>query len=202
MTYKCLNFIVLLFLSLGITAQTAATRKINREKCSEEKKVANPATNVKFEKPVITIKGNDLNTPSATHYQWYFNGNPIASSNTSTIKALNYGYYSVMIKNEKGDSAISDSINITSTNVPSNKDSEDITMYPNPINKEVKISIPKEDKGKLSLIDADGNKINEIKLSGDKTEHLFSLEDLSSGLFMIVYTNEKGKSKINSIIKL
>ena len=44
--------------------------------------------------------------------------------------------------------------------------------------------------------------ITEENLDGFATEKTFKMENCKPGLYMVVYTNEKGKSKLNSIIKL
>ena len=152
--------------------------------------------------PVISIQGNTLTATLSNSYQWILNGSEIPSANSENFDIVISGYYSVLIEDQNSCRVKSDSIYFSTTGLTTVKDINDISIYPNPTSREITIQLDKKKKGKLSLINADGEKLKELKIIGDTDKYSIELENYPAGLYMVVFTDEKGKSVLNSIIKL
>jgi hypothetical protein len=82
------------------------------------------------EAPIITLSNGVFSTNSPGIYQWYLNGNPIPSANTSSLEATTSGEYSLEITNENGCSATSEFVNYTGIDAI---ESELLSLFPNPV---------------------------------------------------------------------
>ncbi len=152
--------------------------------------------------PVISIQGNTITAPPSNSYQWQLNGAEIPSANSMTFDIAVSGYYSVLIEDQNNCRVTSDSVYYSANGLKTTNETEDISIYPNPASREITVQLDPKEKGKLSLINADGEKLSEIKIMGDTDKHSIGLENYPAGLYMIVFTNDKGRSMLNSIIKL
>jgi hypothetical protein len=152
--------------------------------------------------PVISIQGNTITAPTSNSYQWQLNGAEIPSANSMTFDIAVSGYYSVLIEDQNNCRVTSDSVYYSANGLKTTNETEDISIYPNPASREIIVQLDPKEIGKLSLINADGEKLSEIKIMGDTDKHSIGLENYPAGLYMIVFTNDKGRSTLNSIIKL
>lgn len=85
--------------------------------------------------PPMYQNGDTLGTIFGSNFQWYLNNNPIAASNSQTIKINTSGYYSVKVESLNGDTLSSGNhyFNNIVTDLPDSKtNSSDLLVYPNP----------------------------------------------------------------------
>jgi hypothetical protein len=85
------------------------------------------------EKPVITRNETTLTSSSSTGNQWYLNNQPITGATQQTHICTQNGQYFVLVTNQYGCSAISESISITNVSIAERTDGNaSIAVYPNP----------------------------------------------------------------------
>jgi hypothetical protein len=115
---------------------------------------------------------------------------PETAINARAVLALTKGlkYMRYPYDLEGGDRR---SIPIANNNATS-KNASMLSVYPNPANDEVKISISKLEKGNniLKIFNAQGSLIQEIKLTESTLELFYSVKQYTSGLYLFMLVNE------------
>lgn len=92
--------------------------------------------------PVITQSGTTLSTTqSFVTYQWFENGNPIASATSQQYSPTVNGIYSVQVTNSYGCDAMSAPYTYLTVETNQVKEPESIVVYPNPASDELFIKI-------------------------------------------------------------
>lgn len=79
----------------------------------------------------VTINGDTMTAINGVTYQWYFNGEAIVGATGNQYIATQNGNYAVVITDNNGCGASSNSINMTRTDIGIAVE-RDITVYPNP----------------------------------------------------------------------
>ena len=156
---------------------------------------ANPAI------PLITLSGNELSSTQNFQYQWYYNNASIPSENGQTFMAFLEGEYKVAVMNSDQCSSQSNTIYFSTTGIEEDKYMKDLSVFPNPTVNNVQIRIPTNSTGNLKLISADGKLLLEKNIEIQTRNFNLDLSNYESGIYMIVYVNEKGKLTQRTIIK-
>lgn len=133
--------------------------------------------------PTITQNGNQLQSSSATSYQWYLNGNPIPGATSQSYTPSQSGSYTVQITDAKGCTATSNSFNYTTTAGSIPKDDE-VVIYPNPTNGNV-LTIKTSLNGKVGyqIMDLTGKIVQNGDLSNNET--IIKVDSLIEGMYFI-----------------
>ena len=82
--------------------------------------------------PVISQSGSVLTSTVATTYQWYLNGSPIVGETSQTYSVTANGSYTVLTSNAAGCEEISAPWIVTTTDIASLQNSNEVNIYPNP----------------------------------------------------------------------
>lgn len=143
----------------------------------------NPLPNVS-----VTINGNQLEaTNGFVSYLWYFNGLPISGATSNTYIPTQAGNYYVEVIDSNGCENLSAIVNYN----PSTGIKEDlvsnIEIYPNPSREYVWIKTPIPTQ--VIITELSGRKIMEFKI---ENEFKLDLSELSNGIYLVQYLNNKG----------
>jgi zinc-dependent metalloproteinase lipoprotein len=105
--------------------------EISTASCPGARAAVTGTINADPAKPKIsTGNGVELTATTATSYQWYLNGTPIAGATSQTYTIKEKGSYTVIIKDANGCSAVSDAFLATGISTLENEVTMDI--FPNP----------------------------------------------------------------------
>lgn len=137
-------------------------------------------------KPTITQTDNVLMSSSAIKNQWYLNGNPIPNANTQSYTMTTSGVYQVGVTNGSGCETMSETADITTGLYEIEK--SDITISPNP--SKDNITVEGATKGKIEIVNLQGQLIKSVNVSDNKTN--IDISDLSSGVYSLMFTSNKG----------
>ncbi|MBK8339511.1 MAG: hypothetical protein IPK99_05630 [Flavobacteriales bacterium] len=125
--------------------------------------------------PDIVPNGSELCAyPAGNSYQWYFNGQPIAGSDTTCIDASTPGLYTLAV--DYGLPCQIPSEGFLATGLPTVEDAFDVGILPVPASQRVRFQWPGTAKGIWSVIDANGRSI----AWGQVTEQRVHDQDVSS----------------------
>jgi hypothetical protein len=145
--------------------------------------------------PTINFIGGGLITVPAANYQWYFNGEPIDSTDAQYHNPDTTGYYSVEVFSEEGCSYLSEEVYVDHSQIIELKKNE-FVLLPNPFVD--KFHIIKSDFIQVDIIVSDlSGKI--VYRSADITQdNLFISVDMSgaeSGVYLLtLYYDDNFKS--------
>jgi hypothetical protein len=133
--------------------------------------------------------GSTLTYFSGSHYQWYFNGVPMASSDTTSIQMLQTGCYRAYSwwTNYECGSFSSDSVCIIINDIADAGNNEPVRVFPNPSHGEFSISAAKgvHERTLVILTDAIGRKIMEKVWERDDEKINFNTTALSPGIYTL-----------------
>ncbi len=82
--------------------------------------------------PLISQSGSMLTSTFATTYQWYLNGSPIVGATSQTYAIAANGSYTVVTSNSAGCQETSAPWVVTTTDIASLQNVNEIDVYPNP----------------------------------------------------------------------
>lgn len=146
--------------------------------------------------PIITVNGTQLtcsNSPNCI-YQWLVNGYPLPNATSQTYVADSTGsnfYYSVMVTNPSGCSAVSDSVLIT-TGIQTLSDFSVFQLYPNPNNGTFTVHFLSQTAKHAQIICTNllGEKIyeREFSLINNELKAEIGLPALAKGLYLMSLT--------------
>lgn len=140
-------------------------------------------------KPTIFPNGTFLTSTNAATYQWFLNSTVIDGANSRTLSADEPGYYSVLVSNTSGCSALSDSVYIAITGIGKPEDLNKLTVFPNPSTGMFTISINDRltKTAHLTVSDLTGKILIETLVEGSngKLKETVNLENFSEGVYML-----------------
>jgi hypothetical protein len=143
-----------------------------------------------------TIQGDSSITalPIDMSYQWInCSDNSIIVSATNQILEPMSGSYAVIVTNSAGCSDTSTCVNISNTaNLNENDLNGLISIFPNPSSDFITISLPENNSFEILISDVNGKLIQEI--STYKNSEMISVSNLESGIYMISFQSESGKT--------
>jgi hypothetical protein len=142
----------------------------------------------------VTLQGDTTATafPADMSYQWLNceTGAMITSATNQIIQPIG-GDYQVIVSNSFGCTDTTSCVTITNfANLSENDFSNLISIYPNPSNDLIYISLPENQTFKLNLCDVNGKVLSTIN-SGKAIETV-SLVNFESGVYFIQFENELG----------
>jgi hypothetical protein len=133
-------------------------------------------------KPIIEMRSNKLVSTPATAYQWYLNSEEITGANSESYIPLVSGYYQVLITDSAGCSSISDSTQVTLTNV-NNINTRSGSIYANDKVLYVKLANNDFINGGLSIINSHGKIILSKNISSN--DFSINLFDIAAGIYFV-----------------
>jgi len=136
--------------------------------------------------PVITQNGSDLQTSSASSYQWYLDGNLLVGATSQTYTPLQNGNYTVLVTDISGCSATSLPFNVTWMGVNEIEQDNFIALYPNPANDKITIETAKFSQIQISNIHS--QLIKTLVTNGQKTK--IDISSFPCGVYVVEVKSE------------
>lgn len=151
--------------------------------------------------PTITYSNSEMKTGVYSTYQWYRDGNPISGATNQTyLPEGQVGSYTVKVTNSFGCEGTSSAYIIDNTGLSVNK-IEKISVYPNPIYKDEKLTIElssmTENNTKFVLYDMTGSVLLSKQIN--KASTILTLPMLEKGMYFISFY---GQNKTLKNLKL
>lgn len=147
--------------------------------------------------PIITENSGVLNSNYTTGNQWYLNGNAIIGAIGQQYQPFVEGLFQVSYNNGNGCFSFSDEYLFTDTGNEENISKNEISIYPNPFEKEFSINIDQESN--LEIFDIKGSLIfQKNNISKKQTIQVNSLE---KGVYLLQLNTGNDKTMRKLIIK-
>lgn len=135
--------------------------------------------------PTIIWSGTSFKTqPNYFSYQWLINNTIITGANDSIYVPLINGDYSVQVIDSNGCGNTSAIFNFILTNAFSSCQNG-IQIFPNPTHSAFTINFPNKNQNTLILIDLNGKKILEKKLSENTLSETINISHLATGVYQL-----------------
>lgn len=148
----------------------------------------------------VSVNGNVLTSFNATSYQWYFNGNAIPGATSSTYVATSSGSYYVVITDQNGCRAQSNSVELSVTGIEAIAPDE-FDVFPNPLASEGAWNLMTGKSwlgASVRVYDAAGKLVFETVVIDSKTSVKF---DAAQGMYVLELKN--GNKRIEEkLVKL
>ena len=147
-----------------------------------------------FSNPNISANGNQLNVSPANSiliYQWFWNGNPINNSDTSSIAVDSAGVYTVLVSDTSGCFSITSAPFVYVGMEETINSLNGWSIYPNPTNETVFIKQPKQLYGKheIRILNTEGRTVC-IETADFTNEKSYTLkENLPGGSYFVYITD-------------
>ena len=143
--------------------------------------------------PTVTTNGTFLTSSFATAYQWMFNSTPVINANNQTYFAAHTGYYSVVITDANGCTAVSDSVYIGITGINNTTNESEWSVYPNPSKGIFNIHFDRHEMNhpQLEVTDITGKVlIHSQPLQSIQGTATIDLQHFSNGVYFLKITDE------------
>jgi hypothetical protein len=137
--------------------------------------------------PVVVQDGNTLSVDATSGIQWYLNGSPIAGANGPQYTPTASGDYSVIVSNGSCESAMSNTIGYTVTQLIE-EEMIGILLYPNPAMEFIQLSTPLVEGFDWSLYNALGQCL--AKGHSAKSKMQLSVAQFEKGVYSLVIVGE------------
>ncbi|MFY8133280.1 MAG: T9SS type A sorting domain-containing protein, partial [Bacteroidia bacterium] len=141
--------------------------------------------------PSISRNGNVLSTNATAGIQWYYNGNIIAGSTSSTININQNGLYYVVVTNAAGCSSTSLTLQVTGVGIGENGMSS-LSLYPNPTAQGVTVVLPEMNRlgGFVTVTDLQGKVLHRMEVEKGVNRVYIDLETLVSGMYLVIFQGD------------
>lgn len=154
-----------------------------------------PGSNVpklKYNNPILTCTGNGV-------FEWYKSNVLIPGPTGNDYQPTVSGSYKTRITDARGCKRFSNSVNAVVTDVENNLNAS-LSVFPNPARELIQISagLPVEN---LQILHLNGKIVRHEKVQWPAGDHLISLKDLPSGLYILSLTTPAGKSQFRLLIE-
>ncbi len=146
----------------------------------------------------ITVDGDLLTASEGESYQWYLNGELIVGATDQEYSITESGDYSVEVIRDDSCLTISDAQ--TLVGVYEQLLSEEIRLYPNPMNNSTTIEFRNAGNRTVRILDATGKRVRSFE-DVSNSSITFLRGDLASGNYMVMITSENTVSRINLIVR-
>ena len=139
--------------------------------------------------PTISQNINTLTASGMGIFVWTFNGEVLSDSDNS-INIEESGEYSVFVTTNDCVSDVT-TANFIHTGIESLTNEFDFTIYPNPVNNVLNITLAHSGKFDVSIYDSSGRKIQQFGFIGNKTQ--LACNAFYDGIYRMVLSNDKGE---------
>jgi|GEM_PF-1654427 uncharacterized repeat protein (TIGR01451 family) len=131
-----------------------------------------------------------LTSSQAFAYQWFFSGQPLQGETNQVLNAVVNGFYSVMITDTNGCSAISDSALVTVVGL-SSISSNGVTISPNPVKDMLQIQANSDVIcTSLQIFDISGKEMQNVNVDSRINQMYLNVQRLPSGLYLMKVNKE------------
>jgi len=148
--------------------------------------------------PTVQQAGTLLSCVPATYstYQWYKSGVIIPGATTSQITVSQRGDYSVFVTNPEGCSVTSPMLQVLNLGVNNITSENDVTVYPNPANGVLNVSLDLQEQGNyaLTLTNVLGQTVytDNIQLNG-KTNKTIDVSNFGKGVYILSIAGQNNR---------
>ena len=150
--------------------------------------------------PIITLIGNEFSSTASKSYQWYFNNTIIPNATSQNLTADKQGFYQVEVWDQNPCSNISDPVYFSTTGIAESNRTSEFTVFPNPAISKIYIALPLYSEGFINIIGMNGQKILEKGITKQESLLEIDLTQYSTGIYKVLFINEKGNTIQKSII--
>jgi PKD repeat protein len=159
--------------------------------CSDTSSTISVVNNPLPATPSISRNGNVLSTNATSGIQWYYNGNIIAGSTSSTININQNGLYYVVVTNAAGCSATSLTLQVTGVGIGENGIGA-LSLYPNPTADGIQVVLPETNRGggEVTVTDLQGKVLHRMEVEKGVNRVYINLESLVSGMYLVIFQGE------------
>lgn len=171
--------------------------KVTDNGCTSQSGQTSVVVNSLPEKPVITAAGNLLTSSAASGNQWILNSTDIPNAVGQQYTAQTTGIYKVRVT--KNDcSNLSNEFNFVATGIVDPAWNKEVVVYPNPVQHELYISNKGLRRLNVKLMDINGRKVAEFKMTG--ASGTFNVNKMISGTYLILITDLQNAETVTKII--
>lgn len=154
----------------------------------------------------LLIKFTDLSYFRPESWRWDFgDGSPVVKVRYPTHKFPKNGIYKVclLVNNENSANTVCRNINIssTATDDPSEKNAIDISLYPNPVEDMLQITLGEyiPEKGQIKIMDISGREIQSQRIYYG--QNIIDMSQIASGMYLCVFTDGKRIFRVDKVVK-
>lgn len=143
--------------------------------------------------PVISQNVQTLTSTSATTYQWYYNGNPIAGATSQSYVPTQNGTYYVMITDTNGCGSFSGNFVMNDVSINEIQSDGEMTIYPNPNNGTFMIVADlRGQSAMLEVLSLTGQLVYAESLPGNASSRKEMNTTLDNGSYFVRITRNDG----------
>jgi dienelactone hydrolase len=155
--------------------------------------------------PVISQNANQLTSTTATTYQWFLNGQPIAGATSQNYTPTQNGQYYVQTTYSNNCPVTSNTINWLSTGITQPLDAQLINVYPNPAAGECTVEYTglRDEALTISLHTLTGRCLQTTQArlaAGQMRRTILDLHTLPAGAYLIVLQTASGQQQVLKLI--
>ncbi len=145
---------------------------------------------------VLSENGATLTAPAGTSWQWYYNNELMAGATTQSIVVTQSGNYNVVTTNENDCTSTSESVFVTIGIAEG--DSNELRIYPNPIQETAFVQLP-SGIYQIRLFDSMGK----LAMDMGSQQNSFAIErsGLASGKYQLELSNSTGNTYVTLIFE-
>lgn len=148
--------------------------------------------------PTITLVGNDIQSSSATTYQWYLNGNLISGATSQNFTPTQSGIYVVRTTDANGCVyRYSNGYNYSTTVSVQDIETKDVTIYPNPTEGIIDLNFNFQNPNKVTVVVYDA--LGKIVYSNTNTFRI-DLTNFTNGVYTMSVSLDNKKPLYKKII--
>jgi hypothetical protein len=149
--------------------------------------------------PSFTQVQSTLTSSQAFTYQWFFSGQPLLGETNQVLNAVANGYYSVMITDTNGCSAISDSALVTVVGL-SSLSSNGVIISPNPVKDMLQIHANSDVLcTSLQIFDVSGKELQNVIVDSRLNQMYVNVQKLPTGLYLMKVNKEHDFSMLKFV---
>lgn len=133
-----------------------------------------------------------------TSYQWFFNGEPIANSDSHITTFIGDGVYSVEITTESGCIVNATPLDLSSLSSSDHQSLNMFAIYPNPSKGEVYLKIDTDntvgENAIIHILSLEGKLLIEERLGASASNQRIDLASLNKGIYFVQLFSDSGLS--------
>ncbi|MBK6837958.1 MAG: T9SS type A sorting domain-containing protein [Bacteroidetes bacterium] len=136
--------------------------------------------------PIVIAVGETLSTQVFTTYQWMMDGDTIPGAMQSSWIALTDGFYSVLVTDANGCSALSDTVQMVGVKLHELRP-EQIQFWPNPVRDFLYMNKLAGEESAVMVYNSMGQIQKNIRIS----ESIVDVSGLTPGIYFLLMTHER-----------